>query len=178
MINWATYDASLRAWGSLTVWFTAEAIEAWKAEPRTGWGGQPRYSDLATSAVGGRPHHQGRGMGEFASMRSHGTAVAVWTIWTGMLLTAVSVQSTTGATCLFGTTGTWFLRSPATSPSRLLALVAAQRASCASPANTLLGREPFHGRRFPIYVYFDVFPVAGTAAAMMLIARRLRGRTA
>ena len=45
--NWATYDASLRAWGSLTVWFTAEAMEAWKAEPRTGRGGQPRYSSLA-----------------------------------------------------------------------------------------------------------------------------------
>ncbi len=31
--NWAAYDAGLRARGSLTVWFTAEAIEAWKAEP-------------------------------------------------------------------------------------------------------------------------------------------------
>src|SRR3954467_15842504 len=40
--NWATYDASLRARGSLTVWFTAEAMEAWKAEPRSGRGGQPR----------------------------------------------------------------------------------------------------------------------------------------
>jgi hypothetical protein len=45
--NWAAYDAGLRARGSLTVWFTAEAIEAWKAEPRTGRGGQPRYSSLA-----------------------------------------------------------------------------------------------------------------------------------
>ena len=45
--NWAAYDAGLRARGSLTVWFTAEAIEAWKAEPRTGRGGQPSYSDLA-----------------------------------------------------------------------------------------------------------------------------------
>src|SRR5215218_9694990 len=45
--NWAEYDASLRARGSLTVWFTAEAVEAWKAEPRTGRGGQPRYSSLA-----------------------------------------------------------------------------------------------------------------------------------
>jgi hypothetical protein len=49
--NWATYDASLRARGSLTVWFTAEAIEAWKAEPRTGRGGQPRYSDLAIATA-------------------------------------------------------------------------------------------------------------------------------
>jgi hypothetical protein len=45
--NWAAYDAGLRARGSLTVWFTAEAVEAWKAEPRTGRGGQPRYSSLA-----------------------------------------------------------------------------------------------------------------------------------
>ena len=45
--NWAAYDAGLRARGSLTVWFTAEAIEAWKADPRTGRGGQPRYSSLA-----------------------------------------------------------------------------------------------------------------------------------
>ena len=32
--NWAEYDASLRARGSLTVWFTEEAIAAWKAAPR------------------------------------------------------------------------------------------------------------------------------------------------
>ena len=49
--NWAAYDAGLRARGSLTVWFTAEAIEAWKAEPRTGRGGQPRYSSLAITTV-------------------------------------------------------------------------------------------------------------------------------
>ena len=34
--NWAEYDAGLHARGSLTVWFTPEAVEAWKAEPRTG----------------------------------------------------------------------------------------------------------------------------------------------
>ena len=33
--NWAEYEAGLRARGSLTVWFTAEAVEAWSAEPRT-----------------------------------------------------------------------------------------------------------------------------------------------
>ena len=49
--NWAEYDAGLRARGSLTVWFTAEAMEAWKAEPRTGRGGQPRYSDLAIATA-------------------------------------------------------------------------------------------------------------------------------
>ena len=45
--NWAEYDAALRARGSLTVWFTPEAIAAWRAEPRTTRGGQPCYSDLA-----------------------------------------------------------------------------------------------------------------------------------
>ena len=44
--NWPAYEAGLRARGSLTVWFTAEAIAAWRAEPRTGRGGQPRYSGI------------------------------------------------------------------------------------------------------------------------------------
>jgi hypothetical protein len=39
--NWPAYDASLRQRGSLTVWFTDEAIAAWPAEPRTTPGGQP-----------------------------------------------------------------------------------------------------------------------------------------
>jgi hypothetical protein len=51
VINWAVYDAGLRARGSLTVWFTTEAIEAWRAEPRTGRGGQPRYSCLAITTA-------------------------------------------------------------------------------------------------------------------------------
>src|ERR671911_1838955 len=45
--NWREYDASLRQRGSLTVWFTDEAIAAWTAEPRTTRGGQPWYSPLA-----------------------------------------------------------------------------------------------------------------------------------
>jgi Transposase DDE domain len=49
--NWAEYDAALRARGSLTIWFTAEAIEAWRAEPRTTRGGQPRYSSLAIATA-------------------------------------------------------------------------------------------------------------------------------
>ena len=32
--NWPAYDASLRQRGSLTVWFSDEAIAAWKAERR------------------------------------------------------------------------------------------------------------------------------------------------
>jgi hypothetical protein len=45
--NWAEYDATLRLRGSLTVWFSEEAITAWRAEPRTTRGGQPHYSALA-----------------------------------------------------------------------------------------------------------------------------------
>ena len=45
--NWAAYDAALRQRGSLTVWFSDEAITAWAAEPRTTRGGQPWYSELA-----------------------------------------------------------------------------------------------------------------------------------
>src|SRR3954462_10399000 len=44
--NWPAYDASLRQRGSLTVWFTEEAIVAWRAEPRTTRGGHPWYSEL------------------------------------------------------------------------------------------------------------------------------------
>ncbi len=46
-MNWRAYDASLRQRGSLTVWFTADAIEGWQAPPRTTPGGQPWYSPLA-----------------------------------------------------------------------------------------------------------------------------------
>src|ERR1700729_3331427 len=45
--NWSEYDAALRQRGSLTVWFSEEAIAAWEAEPRTTRGGQPLYSALA-----------------------------------------------------------------------------------------------------------------------------------
>jgi Transposase DDE domain len=45
--NWAEYDTALRQRGSLTVWFSEEAIAAWQAEPRTTRGGQPQYSALA-----------------------------------------------------------------------------------------------------------------------------------
>jgi hypothetical protein len=45
--NWAEYDAALRQRGSLTVWFSEDAIAAWRAEPRPTPGGQPHYSALA-----------------------------------------------------------------------------------------------------------------------------------
>jgi len=47
LMNWREYDASLRQRGSLTVWFTDDAIEGWRAQPRTTQGGQPSYSSLA-----------------------------------------------------------------------------------------------------------------------------------
>jgi len=49
--NWAAYDAGLRQRGSLTVWFTEEAVAAWQAEPRTTPGGQPHYSALAITTA-------------------------------------------------------------------------------------------------------------------------------
>jgi hypothetical protein len=49
--NWAEYDAALRQRGSLTVWFTEEAVAAWHAEPRTTPGGQPHYSTLAITTA-------------------------------------------------------------------------------------------------------------------------------
>jgi DDE family transposase len=51
VINWAEYNEALRQRGSLTVWFTDEAIAAWKAAPRTTPGGQPHYSDLAITTA-------------------------------------------------------------------------------------------------------------------------------
>jgi hypothetical protein len=49
--NWREYDAALRARGSLTVWFSEAAVQAWKAEPRTTRGGQPRYSGVAIATA-------------------------------------------------------------------------------------------------------------------------------
>ena len=49
--NWTDYNEALRQRGSLTVWFTDEAITAWKAAPRTTPGGQPHYSDLAITTA-------------------------------------------------------------------------------------------------------------------------------
>jgi len=47
LANWPAYEASLRQRGDLTVWFSEEAIAAWRAAPRTIRGGQPWYSPLA-----------------------------------------------------------------------------------------------------------------------------------
>ena len=37
----------MRAHGSLTVCFSKETDEGWRAEGRTGWGGQATYPNLA-----------------------------------------------------------------------------------------------------------------------------------
>ena len=66
--NWPAYDASLRQRGSLTVWFTDEAIAAWAAEPRTTRGGQAQYSPpailtaLTLRAVFRLPYRQAEGL--------------------------------------------------------------------------------------------------------------------
>jgi Transposase DDE domain len=49
--NWSEYDAALRQRGSLTIWFSEEAIAGWQAEPRTTPGGQPSYSALAIATA-------------------------------------------------------------------------------------------------------------------------------
>jgi transposase len=45
--NWPEYDAALIRRGSLTVWFTEEAVAAWHASPTGERGGQPTYSAIA-----------------------------------------------------------------------------------------------------------------------------------
>jgi hypothetical protein len=45
--NWSAYEAGLRQRGSLTVWFSEDAVAAWRAEARRTPGGQPLYSALA-----------------------------------------------------------------------------------------------------------------------------------
>src|SRR5271166_5853766 len=45
--NWPEYDAALLRRGSLTLWFTEEAVEAWRAPVTGKRGGQPIYSATA-----------------------------------------------------------------------------------------------------------------------------------
>src|ERR1700704_633063 len=45
--NWPQYDAALVQRGSLTVWFTEEAVAAWHAPATGARGGQPIYSAIA-----------------------------------------------------------------------------------------------------------------------------------
>ena len=48
--NWPEYEAGLRKRGDLTLWFSEEAIAAWRAPTGEKPGGQPVYSDLAIKA--------------------------------------------------------------------------------------------------------------------------------
>jgi len=47
--NWASYNVSLRQRGDLTIWITDEALEQWLAPIRTTRGGQPKYTNMATT---------------------------------------------------------------------------------------------------------------------------------
>jgi hypothetical protein len=49
--NWPAYEAGLRQRGSLTIWFSEEAVAAWRAPPQTTPSGQARYSDLAVETA-------------------------------------------------------------------------------------------------------------------------------
>lgn len=49
--NWTAYDAALRQRGSLTVWFSDEAVERWRTETRSTPGRQRTYSDLAITTA-------------------------------------------------------------------------------------------------------------------------------
>ena len=49
--NWAEYDAGLRSRDSLTIWLSNQAVEGWRADARTGQGGQLRYSALAIATA-------------------------------------------------------------------------------------------------------------------------------
>ena len=66
--NWPEYDAALVRRGSLTVWFTEEAVAAWHAPATRERGGQPIYSamaietDLALRLVFHQPLRQTEGL--------------------------------------------------------------------------------------------------------------------
>ena len=47
VINWRDYDTALPNRGSLTIWFTKEALVGWKAQSRKTPGGQPHCSNVA-----------------------------------------------------------------------------------------------------------------------------------
>ncbi len=51
MTNRVEYDAGLRVRSGLTVWFTAEAVEGWRAEAGLGRSGQAKHSDLVIATA-------------------------------------------------------------------------------------------------------------------------------
>ena len=46
-IDWAKYEKGLRQRGSITFWFSEDAIAQWHPEPGGKRGGQTVYSDIA-----------------------------------------------------------------------------------------------------------------------------------
>ena len=68
MTNWPEYDAALVQRGSITVWFTDEAVAAWHAPATEERGGQPIHSaiaietGLALRLVFHQPLHQTEGL--------------------------------------------------------------------------------------------------------------------
>ena len=67
--NWQAYEAGLRQRGSLTIWFSEEAIAAWRAALRTTPGGQlgSRDRDSADPESGVSPAVAAdRGTGQLA----------------------------------------------------------------------------------------------------------------
>jgi Transposase DDE domain len=66
--NWGEYDQALPDRGSLTVWFTPEAVAAWHSSPTGERGRSRRYSDVAMETgrllrlAFGRPWRQTEGL--------------------------------------------------------------------------------------------------------------------
>ena len=49
--NWPEYEAGLRRRGDLTVWFSDDATNAWRARPSGKPGGQRTYANIAIEAA-------------------------------------------------------------------------------------------------------------------------------
>jgi len=49
--NWAEYEVGLRRRGSLRLWVTEAAIDAWHAAPHSTPGGQATYFDIAIQTL-------------------------------------------------------------------------------------------------------------------------------
>ena len=59
IINWSSYNQSLKAQGSVTIWMSEEAIKSWEYEGERKPGGKVLYSDLCieTCLVLGKVYH-------------------------------------------------------------------------------------------------------------------------
>ena len=51
LTNWSEYDRALASRGSLTVWFSPDAIKAWTPRGTARRGGQRRYSNVAVQTA-------------------------------------------------------------------------------------------------------------------------------